>query len=171
MLNPRMEKALNEQINAELYSAYLYLSMAGWFETQNFKGMGHWMRIQALEEEVHAMKFFVFINERMGKVTLTGIEGPKTKWKSALEAFEDAFKHETTVTARINNLVDIAITEKDHAANAFLQWFVNEQVEEESNARGIADKLKLIGTNTALQLMLDQELAVRAFVPPVPPLF
>ena len=166
MLKPNIQEALNEQINAELYSSYLYLSMSAHFESQTLAGMANWMRIQAQEELVHAMKFFDFINERDGRVLLTRIEDPKTEWASPLDAFADSLGHEVKVTGLINALVDLSLAEKDHATNTFLQWFVTEQVEEESAAKTIVDKLKLIGDNPVALYMLDGELGQRTFVPP-----
>jgi len=163
MLSKKMGNALNEQLNAELYSSYLYLSMSAYFTSTNLNGFANWMRVQAQEELMHAMKFYDFINERDGKVTLTQIEAPKTKWNSPLEVFEDVYKHECKVTSLIHNLVDLAVTEKDYATNTFLQWFVTEQVEEESSALEIVDKLKLMGDNSVAQFMIDGELAQRTF--------
>ena len=161
MSNPKIQDALNKQLNAELYSSYLYLSMAAYLESQNLKGMAHWMRIQAQEENLHAMKFFDFINERGGKVVLTQIDAPKTEWSSPLDVFEDTCKHESKVTGLINELVDLSLSEKDHAANAFLQWFVTEQVEEEASVQEIAGKLKLVGDRGGMLFMLDRELGQR----------
>jgi len=145
MLNPEMEKALNKQVNAELYASYLYLSMSAYFQSANLAGFANWMRIQTQEELVHVMKFYDYIGERGGKVTLGAVDGPPTEWKSPLAAFEQAYAHEQMVTGRINDLVNLAIDERDHATNGFLQWFVTEQVEEEATADGIVQKLKLIG--------------------------
>ena len=161
MLSPRIQDALNGQLNAELYASYLYLSMSGYFESQNLKGMAHWMKIQAQEETMHAMKFFDFINERGGRVVLTQIDAPKTEWSSPLAVFEDACKHESKVTGLINDLVELSLGQKDHAANAFLQWFVTEQVEEEAAAQEIRDKLKLASDNPVALFMIDQELSQR----------
>jgi ferritin len=166
MLSPNVQGPLNKQINAELYSAYLYLSMSAYFESQNLAGMANWMRVQAQEEMVHAMKFFDFINDRDGRVLLTQVESPKTEWTSPLEVFQDALKHEQKVTALINQLVDLSTSEKDHAANTFLQWFVTEQVEEESSAQTIVNKLKLAGDSPMAWLMLDGQLGQRTFTPP-----
>jgi ferritin len=161
MLNPRIEEALNRQINAELYSSYLYLSMSAYCDSQNLAGMANWMRIQAQEENTHAMKFFDFVNERDGRVLLTQIDAPKTEWTSPLDVFEETLAHEQKVTGLINDLVDLSLSEKDHASNTFLQWFVTEQVEEEAAARTIVDKLKLIGDNPMPLYMLDGELGQR----------
>jgi ferritin len=167
MIDKKMEKALNEQVNAEMYSAYLYLSMESWFKAQNLNGFANWMRVQTQEEMVHAMKIYDFIIERGGRVLLKTIEGPDTKWDSPLAAFEAVNKHEQKVTGLINNLVDLAIEEKDHATNSFLQWFVNEQVEEEANADLLVKQLKLMENAPGGMFMLDKELSQRVFTPPV----
>ena len=162
MLNPKIQDAFDQQLNAEMFSSYLYLSMAAYFESHNLKGMAHWMRIQVQEETMHAMKFFDFINERGGKVTLTQIDAPQTEWRSPLDVFEDTCQHESKVTGLINDLVDLSLSEKDHATNTFLQWFVTEQVEEEATAQEVRDKLKFVSDNPVALLMIDQELAVSA---------
>ncbi|HEY4760343.1 MAG TPA: ferritin [Thermoguttaceae bacterium] len=161
MLSQKVQEALNKQVNAELYSEYLYLSMAAYFEAENFKGMAHWMQIQASEEHQHALKFYDFINDRNGRVILPQIEGPKTQWNSPLDAFEDAYKHEQKVTGLINDLSNLALSEKDHATHNFLEWFVGEQVEEEANALKIVDQLKLVGDQGLGLYMMDQELGQR----------
>jgi ferritin len=161
MLSKKMEKALNEQINAELYSAYLYLSMAAWFQSQNLPGFAAWMRVQTKEEDGHAMKLFDFINERRGRVALKAVEEPAKEWKSPLAAFEAAFEHEQYITGRINDLVNLAAEEKDHAAHNFLQWFVKEQVEEESSADSVVQKLKMAEKAPGALLMIDQAMGQR----------
>ena len=166
MLNQKIEDAFNKQLNAELFSAYLYVSMSAYFEANTLRGMANWMRVQAQEEVQHAMKFYDFINERGGRVLLTKLDGPETDWASPLAAFEHACTHEAKVTQLINELVDLAIREKDHAANAFLQWFVTEQVEEESSAKEVADKLKFATDNPGALFMIDQELGQRVVAPP-----
>ena len=165
MLGTKMEAALNDQINAELFSSYLYLSMVADFESKNMRGAANWMRIQAGEELMHATKFFDFINERSGRVVLGQIEKPKTEWDSPLAAFEDALEHEKMISGRINDLVDLALAEKDHATNTFLQWFVTEQVEEEANAQAIVDKLKMVGDHGVAIFMVDGELGKRVAAP------
>lgn len=165
MLNAKIEEVLNQQINAELFSSYLYLSMSAYFESQNLKGMANWMRIQAQEENAHAMKLFDFINERGGRVTLAKIEAPQVEWASPLAAFQGAYEHECKISGLINGLVDLAFSEKDHATNAFLQWFVTEQVEEEASVLEIAEKLKLAGDQGGMLFMLDRELEQRALPP------
>ena len=166
MINEKMTQALNEQINAELYSAYLYLSMAAYFESVNLPGFANWMRAQTQEELMHAMKIYDFVNERGGRVLLKAIEQPPVEWKSPLAVFEATYKHEQKVTGLINELVNLAIEEKDHATNAFLQWFINEQVEEEKSASDIVGKLKLIEANPEGMYMLDKEMGQRIFTPP-----
>ncbi len=166
MISKKMEKALNVQVNAELYSAYLYLSMAAYFESSRLNGFANWMRCQTQEEVLHAMKIYNHINERGGRVKLTTIEVPKIEWKSPPDAFNDALAHERKVTIMINNLVDLAMSEHDHASNSFLQWFVDEQVEEENSAGNIIDKLTLIGDAPGGLFMIDSELAARTFKMP-----
>ncbi len=161
MLNEKIQDAFNKQLNMELYSGYIYLSMSAHFGSQNLGGMANWMRIQAHEELMHAMRFYNFINERGGRVILAQVDEPKTDWNSALEAFEDALKHEQLVTSLIHGLVDLAVSEKDHAANNFLQWFVEEQVEEENSVQTVVDKLRLVGDNGVALLTLDGELGRR----------
>ncbi len=166
MISKKMEKALNEQITAEAYSAYLYLSMAAYFEAENLPGLASWMRIQTQEETVHALKFFDFVNERRGRVVLKTIDQPPKEWESPLAAFEAAFEHEQMVTGRINDLVNLAVQEKDHATNAFLQWFVNEQVEEETSVDTIVQMLKMGQKAPGAMFMIDRELGQRTFTPP-----
>ena len=161
MLSKKVEKALNEQLNAEMYSAYLYLSMAAWFESQNLPGFASWMRVQTREENAHAMKFFGFVNERRGRVTLKAIEAPAQEWKSPLAAFEAALEHEQYITGRIGDLVNLAGAEKDHATAAFLQWFVNEQVEEEASVDRIVQQLKMAKDAPGALLMLDHVMGER----------
>ena len=166
MISKKMEKALNSQINAELYSAYLYLSMVAYFESINLPGFSNWMRIQIQEETAHAMKIFDFVNERGGRVTLKAIEEPSTEWESPLAVFEATYKHEQKVTGLINELVNLAIEEKDHATRSFLQWFVDEQVEEESSVDQVLQQLKLVEKAPGGLHMLDKELGQRVFTPP-----
>ena len=167
MISKKMEKALNEQVNAELFSAYLYLSMEAYFKSLNLNGFANWMRVQTQEEIAHAMKIYEFINERGGRITLKAIDGPETKWSSPLAVFKAVYEHEQKVTGLINNLVDLAIKEKDHATNTFLQWFVNEQVEEESSADEMVHQLKMMEKAPGGMFMLDRELGQRVFTPPV----
>ena len=168
MLKKKMLKGMNDQINAEMFSSYLYLSMEAYFQSISLRGFAAWMRAQAQEEMVHAMKFYDFVNERGGKVTLEAIAKPESTWASPLAAFEAVLAHERHVTSLINDLVDLAISEKDHASNIFLQWFVSEQVEEESSAGEVVDRLKLIKDNTSGLFMMDAELGRRVFTMPAP---
>jgi len=161
MLNSAVQEAMNKQLNAELYSSYLYLSMAGYFEDSNLRGMANWMKVQAKEEAGHAMKFFSYIVERGGKVALTAIAAPTAKWDSPQAVFEDEYKHECHVSSLINKLVELAAAEKDHASGVFLQWFVKEQVEEEANANEILHQLKMIGDSKQGLFMLDRHLGQR----------
>jgi ferritin len=161
MLPKEIESALNDQINAELRSAYLYLSMVAYFDSINLAGFARWMKLQAQEETAHAMRFYDFINDRRGRVLLQPIAEVATQWDSPLAAFEAAFKHEQYITGRINDLGDLARKHKDHAAENFLQWFVKEQVEEEAAADAVVQKLKLIADAPHGLFMLDQQMAQR----------
>ncbi|MHC4119498.1 MAG: ferritin [Planctomycetota bacterium] len=166
MISNKMEDALNGQVNAELYSAYLYLSMESWFKSKNMNGFATWMRVQTQEEMTHVMKIYDFIDERGGRIVLKPIEGPPTEWDSPLTVFEAVYEHEQKVTGLINNLVDLAIEEKDHATNSFLQWFVNEQVEEEASADQVIQQLKMMSDAPGGIFLLDRELGQRVFAPP-----
>jgi ferritin len=166
MLKKSLEKAMNEQIVAELYSSYLYLSMASYFQSKNLDGMANWMRVQVQEELSHGMKFYDYIIERGGRVKLGAIEQPENEWASPLAVFEAAYAHELLVTSRINALVDLAAKEKDHASANFLEWFVNEQVEEEASADAIVQKLRMFADAPQVLYMLDKELTTRVFTPP-----
>lgn len=166
MINQRLEKAINEQINAELYSAYLYLSMGAYFEEQGLEGFANWMRVQFEEEQFHGLKFFDYLAERGGRILLGAIEAPATEWESPVAVFEEVLKHERHVTSLINNLIDIAIEEKDHATKSFLNWFIDEQVEEEAAAESLLSQLKLVEGDGRGLLMLDRELSSRTFTPP-----
>ncbi len=166
MLSQTMNKALNEQIKWELYSGYLYLSMSAYLNGLGLDGCALWMRYQAQEELMHAMKFFDFVNSRGGQPQLAAIDAPPAEWKSPLAVFEQALEHEQHVTKRINDLVDVALGERDHATNIFLQWFVTEQVEEEEHVGGIVNKLKLVGDGGEAMFMMDKELGQR--LPPAP---
>jgi len=161
MLKENLEEKLNEQINAELYSAYLYQAMAAYFESEDLDGFANWMDIQAQEELSHARKIYDFINERGGRVKLDTIEAPKTEWGSSLNAFQDAYAHEQKVTGMINDLVDLAAQENDHAADSFLQWFVDEQVEEEDSVNTIVQKLKMVEGSGSGLYMINNELGQR----------
>ncbi|HAU36701.1 MAG TPA: ferritin [Phycisphaerales bacterium] len=166
MLSKKMEAALNDQINAEAGSAYLYWSMAAYFHANNLSGFANWMTVQAKEEMVHADKFYQFIVDRGGTVQLKAIKAPEVEWASPLAAFKAAYKHEQYITGRINNLVDQAAAEKDHAAAAMLQWFVTEQVEEEKSADEIVQMLSMAGDAKGALFMIDRELGKRVFTPP-----
>ena len=161
MIKETIQDAINRQINRELYSAYLYTAMSAYFETLPLRGAAKYMRVQANEERTHAMKFFDYIIERGGIVKLTAIETPPFKWESPLKAFEEAYKHEQKVTGWINDLVNLAIKEQDHATNNMLQWFVKEQVEEEANAALVVEKIKMLGPEGHAFLWLDHELGKR----------
>ncbi len=162
MLNEKVQKTLNGQLNAELYSSYLYLSMNAYFKSVNLDGFANWMYYQAQEELEHSMKFYDFIIQRGGKAVLMQIEAPPTEWSSPLGVFEATLQHEQKVTGLINDLVDIAHEERDHATNIFLQWFVSEQVEEEENVGSVLEQLKLIGDAQGGLFMMDRELAKRS---------
>jgi ferritin len=166
MISKKMENALNGQVNAEMYSAYMYLSMESYFKSLNLNGFANWMRAQTQEEMMHAMKIYDFINERGGRIILKTIDGPPTKWESPLAVFEATYTHEQKVTGLINDLMDLAIEEKDHATNTFLQWFVNEQVEEEASADELVQQLKMMENAPGGMFMLDRELGQRVFTPP-----
>ena len=161
MLGKAVEDAMNEQIKNELFSAYQYLSMAAYCESENLPGFAHWMRMQAREETEHAMKFYNFILDRNGRVVLRGIEEPLVDFGSPLEVFEQALEHEQKVTAMINDLYGLAVGENDYASQTFLQWFVTEQIEEEKNAGDVVDTLKMIGDKSEALFLLDRELGQR----------
>lgn len=162
-----MTQAFNDQINAEQFSSNLYLSMAAWFTNNGLPGFANWMRAQAKEEEFHAHKMFDYLLERGGKVEINKIKKPKSAWKTPIEVIEDVAEHEAKVTGLINELVDCALSEKDHASNIFLQWFVAEQVEEEASVGEVLDRLRLIGTDSGGMFAMDMEMAKRIFTEPV----
>lgn len=161
MLNPELEAALNAQLGGELYSSHLYLSMSAYCESANMPGAARWFRMQADEERTHAMKFFEHLVDRGGRVVLGTIEAPPTEFSSLLDAFEQALEAERNVSAAIDRLTSMAIDQGDHAAQAFLQWFVTEQVEEEKQADEVVQTLRAIGDNPATLFMLDRELGAR----------
>lgn len=165
MLSPKLYEALNAQINAEFWSAYLYLSMSADFEQKGLPGFANWMHIQFREEQDHAMKLFNFIVSRGGKPELLPIDKVQTSWKSPLDSFKDTLKHEQEVTAMINNLYFVSTEQKDYATQSMLQWFIDEQVEEEKTAQEIIDSLTLIADNGLGMHMLDKEFAARVYVP------
>jgi len=160
-ISKKLVEAMNDQINYELYSGYIYLSMATWLEEQNLDGMAQWMKTQAKEEYGHAMKFWNHVVDRGGRVILKAIEAPKTKWDSPLEVWEDAYQHEMKVTKRIFKIGKIAEKEGDKSATPLLQWFYDEQVEEEEQTMKVRDRLKMIGDSTNALLMLDSKLGKR----------
>lgn len=167
MINEKLEKAFNDQINKELYSEYLYLSMQAYFERLNLKGFVNWMSVQVQEEHAHALGMFDYLNQRGGNVVLEAIDKPETEWSSPLAVFEQVLEHEEFVTSRINALMDVAEETKDRAAMSFLNWYLKEQVEEEDNVGNVLATLKLIGDDKKALLMLDKDLAARTFVQPV----
>lgn len=160
-IGKKMQDALNKQINAEIYSSYLYLSMASYFESLNWHGMAGWMEAQAGEEQAHAMRIYKFVNDRSGRVILEAMDKPKTEWSAPQEAFEEAYAHEQKVSKMIHDLVDLANQEKDHASFTMLQWFVQEQVEEENSTGTIADQIKKIKDSPNGLFMLDHALGQR----------
>jgi len=161
MISKTIETALSKQVNRELYSAYLYLAMSSYFETVSLKGFAKWMRLQAKEEQMHAMKFYDYVVASGGKVTLGDIEAPRSKWASAGKVFEETYAHEQKVTGMINNLVDLAKKENDHATFEMLQWFVKEQVEEEEHASDILNQITLVGDVPGHLFWLDHQLGKR----------
>ena len=169
MITIAMQKLLNDQIQKEFYSAYLYLSMKAWFAEQNMDGFANFFDVQVKEERDHAMKFYTYVILVGGKVNLQAIPAPPVDFVTPLKIFEDSLQHEQFVTASIYNLVNLAIEEKDHKTNSFLQWFVTEQAEEEATAESNVRKLQLIGDNTQGLFMHDAELAKRVYVPIAPP--
>jgi ferritin len=160
-INKKMQDAINEQINAELYSAYLYLSMSAFFEGQNLPGFAKWLRVQFEEEQEHALKFYDFVLERGGEVELKAIAKPAATWESPLAAFKEVLKHEQHVTALINGLYEVALAEKDYASQVLLQWYISEQVEEEDNASQIVASLERIAAHETAVLQLDHQLGKR----------
>lgn len=165
MLSEKLEDALNAQMNWEIYSAHIYLSMASHFAQEGLGGFSKWMFAQYQEEMFHAMKFFDYINEAGGHAKLGTIDAPQYSWETPLAAFEEALAHEKGVTARINDIANLAMDERNHAVGIFLQWFIEEQVEEEDSVGDIVGKLKLVGDGGGL-FMLDRDLGARQFTPP-----
>ena len=166
MISEKMTEALNDQMNAEMYSAYLYMAMSAASTHSGYKGAAGWFMVQYQEEMTHAMKFYNYLVERGGRVMLKPIDGPETEWESPVEVFKAAYEHEQKVTGMINDLVDTAIKERDHATNSMLNWFVDEQVEEEASTSEIYEKLLMIGDNKSALFMLDKELGARVFAEP-----
>jgi len=167
MINEEVSKVLNEQVNKEMYSAYLYLSMSAYFSEIGLMGFANWMRIQFQEEQAHAMLVYDFLINRGAKVTLTPIDAPKKEWKSPLEVMEVVLKHEVYVTGLINNIITVAETVKDRATISYMNWFIDEQVEEEANSQDIIAKLKMIGEDKSALYLLDKDLSARIFVQPM----
>ncbi len=163
MIKQELLDAMNQQINYELESYYIYLSMAAYFSSLNLDGMAHWMRVQAHEEMIHAMKFFDHIIDRGGKVVLKDIKQLKTSWINPKEAWDNAYSHEQLITSRINNLLEISRKTQDYASEPLLHWFVNEQIEEEVNTSKISQMMELIKDNPQGLYMLDSQLATRPF--------
>ncbi|UCH80331.1 MAG: ferritin [Nitrospiraceae bacterium] len=166
MIDKKMEKAINKQINWELYSSYLYFSMAAYCDSVNLKGFSHWMRTQAMEELTHVKRFYDFLTSRGGRVIFSEIKAPPTKWNDPHKVFEETLKHEQHVTKLINDLMNLAHDLRDHASIGFLQWFVDEQVEEEESVDDVLQSLRLNENNPGGLFMIDKELAQRTFVPP-----
>ncbi len=168
MLSQKIEAALNAQINAEMWSAYLYLSMSAWCHSNGQSGMGKWFEVQFKEEQDHAQILFNYIVQRGGKVTLSAIDAVPTEWENVLEVFESTLKHENKVTSLINNLFALTLEENDFATQSMLKWFIDEQVEEEDNAQTIIDKLRMIKDNGYGLYMIDKELGARTYTPASP---
>jgi ferritin len=166
-MKKKMEKAFNKQVNAEFYSSYLYLAMESYFKSISLTGFATWMRGQVQEEMFHGMKIYDYVHERGGRVQFEAIEKPMTQWESPLSAFEHILEHEKKVTELINDLIDVALETRDHAAKAFLDWFILEQVEEEATVGEIVDRLRLIGTDSSGLFFLNSELSKRVFTMPV----
>jgi ferritin len=161
MFSKKIQDAINEQINKELYSAYLYLSMATQLDAENLPGFAHWMRVQYREETEHALKFYRYVDERGGRVLLKAIDAPPTEFGSPLEVFKAVLEHEQLVTGLINKLYEMALDEKDYATQSLLRWYIDEQVEEEANASYIVETLKLAGEKGNALILLDRQLAQR----------
>ena len=162
MLSDKMQKALNDQINAEMFSSYLYLAIAAYFEEISHPGFANWMRVQSQEEDVHAMKIYDYIIERRGRVKLAALEAPQTEWDSPLAAFEASLEHEQYITSRINDLVKLARAENDYATELFLQWFIDEQVEEESSVDAVVQDMRRVQDFPPGMFILERELGSRA---------
>lgn len=162
MINQKMEQAINDQIQKELYSSYLYLAMSAYSETQNLKGFAHWLKLQHDEEKEHAMKLVDYLLERGGKVAYQALEAPPAEFGTPIEVFEQVLAHELYITDSIHKLYELAVAEKDIAAQIFLQWFVTEQVEEEANVTEVLEKLKMIGDKSSGILYMDKAMAKRS---------
>ena len=165
MLSKKLEKALNDHVQAEMASAYLYLSMSSWFRERNLNGFASWMNFQVQEELAHAVKFYDYIHDRGGKIELKALPAPQNSWKSPLEVFQHTYEHEQKVTGLINDLCELAASEKDNATRVLLNWFITEQVEEEATAQDVVEKLKMVEDHPGGIYMLDKEMAGRSVSP------
>jgi len=161
MISEKIQKAINDQINAELYSSYLYLAMAAYFESTNYRGFAKWMRIQAEEEKQHAYKLYDYLTERGGRVLLVAIDAPQAEYESVKDVFEKTLAHEETVTSKINQLNKLALSENDYATSAFLQWFITEQVEEEASAKEILDQVDMVDSKPGSLFYIDRHVGKR----------
>ena len=161
MINSKIAAALNDQLNLEYYSAYSYLAMSAYFLTQNLNGFAHWMRVQAQEELAHGMKIYDFLDDREAEIRFRALDAPKQNWDGPLDVFEDSLAHEQKVSQSIYNIADLALSERDHATHTFLQWFIEEQVEEEAAVKELIDTLKLVGAEGNGLFLLDRDLAQR----------
>jgi ferritin len=167
MLTKKLQEAINDQINKEFFSEYFYLSMSAYLESIEMEGFANYFNVQAQEEHFHAMKMFNFVHDKGGRVILQSLDKPESEFKSVLNTIEEALKHERYITKSINDLMDVAIKENDHSVKSFLEWYVDEQVEEESTMSKLIAKLKLINGEGLGLLTIDNELLARTFVPPV----
>lgn len=161
MISKKIEKAINDQLNRELYSAYLYLAMSADAVAKGYKGAGKWFRVQFQEEQQHALKFYDYLQSQGAGVDLGALEKPKVAWKSLLEMFEATLAHERSITKALNGLMDLAVAEKDYATQALVQWYITEQIEEEANDTDIIAMLKMAGASAGTQLMIDKQLGKR----------
>ncbi len=165
-ISTKIQDALNSQINAEMYSAYIYLAMSAYFESLDLPGHANWMRVQAQEEGLHVDKLFDYVAERGGRVILEAIDKPPSEWESPLAAFEAALAHECEITKRIDDMVGLALEQRDRASESFLRWYVDEQVEEEASVDRVIKMLRMSQGHPTAMLMIDRELAARVLVPP-----
>ncbi|MEN7972494.1 MAG: ferritin [Verrucomicrobiota bacterium] len=167
MISEKMQEALNEQVNKEFYSAYLYLAMSAYCNSCGLPGFAHWMRLQYEEESLHVTKMYDYILDQGGQIHLKTIEEPPKEYGSPLDVFEKTLEHEQYVTGLIHKLMDLAVEEKDYATQTFLQWYVTEQVEEESNVNDIVSPLRMVGDDKGGLMMIDQQLAKRMAPAPI----
>jgi ferritin len=165
-MDKKLVKAINDQLNFEIYSSYLYFAMSSHLKSMNLNGFANWMDVQAKEEMTHVMKFYNYLHDRGEDVELEAVDKPPKSWKSVQEIFEQAYKHEQLVSSKINKLADMSLAVKDHATNVFLQWFINEQIEEEANALNVVQQVKMFKDSPNGLFMIDRELAQRVFVDP-----